>query len=506
MFVASPPEGRALFGRPPGVANRGCHPERSEGSGRECRSSGPVLDTGARHSPAEAGGGSARGFSAACRSVAGATLALAALALASAAGAHDQVPAPEQNHPVLLKGGDLYTVAHGVLPGTDLLFEDGRITAIGPGLAPPPGAEVIEVAGRRVYPGLIAPQTTLGLTEIEAVRATRDLIEVGEVTPEAAAHAAFNPDSELIPTVRSHGITTAQVAAQGALLRGRSFTTHLDGWTKEDSAVKLVDGLVLRWPNAAVVEAWWMEEKPEEQRKRMAEERRRLRQAFEAASAYHLAKTADSTRPVDLRWEAMRPVLTGEQPVYVVANDYRQIVEAVAFAREHGLRMVLVGGREAYKLSDLLLENDVPVILDSTTSLPLREDDPYDLPYRLPSLLYEAGVRFCLSHPRSWDARNLPFQAGLAVAFGLPEDLALRAVTLSTAEILGIDADLGSLDVGKEATLFVSDGDVMDTLGQQVTLMFIRGRRVDLDDRQKELYRKYDQKPAGSGPARSLSE
>lgn len=427
------------------------------------------------------------------------------LALAVAGGgffrAHDQVPGRAQQHPVLLRGGDLYTVSHGVLRATDLLFEHGRIERIGVGLAAPADAEIIDVAGRRVYPGLIAPASTLGLVEIGAVRATNDRAEVGAVTPEAAAHVAYNPDSELIPTVRSHGITTAQIAPEGSLIRGRSFITHLDGWTKEDSAVKLLDGLEVAWPESAVRTGWWVVEKREKQEQRMAENRRRLRRAFEEARAYFVAKQADPEVAVDLRWEAMRPVFTGDEPVYVEADDRRQITEAVEFAAEWGLRLVLVGGREADSVAALLREHGVPVIVGSTNVLPLREDDGYDAAYHLPAALHEAGVRFCIAHSKggAWEVRNLPFQAGQAVAHGLPEDVALRAITLSTAEILGIDRDLGSLDVGKEATLFVSTGDVLDMLGQHVTRVYIRGRPLDLDDRHKRLYRKYRQKPVPEG-------
>ncbi len=418
------------------------------------------------------------------------------LGAASATFAHDQVPGKAQARPVLLQGGDLYTVSSGVLPATDLVFEGGRITAIGKNLAPPAGAEVIDVSGQRVYPGLIAPHTTLGLTEIGAVRATDDQREVGGVSPEVAAHVAFNPDSELIPTVRSHGITTVQVSPVGGLIAGRGFLAHLDGWTKEDAAAKLVDGLEVVWPPAAVVQAPWVEESVEEQKKELAEARRTLRQAFAEARNYHLAREAGKATVVDSRWEAMRPVFRGEMPVYVLADDYRQIVEAVAFAQEQKLRLVLVGGREAHLAADLLKQHGVPVIVSSTTAVPLRADDDYDLPFKLPALLHQAGVRFCLSHLEgsAWDQRNLPLEAGYAAAFGLPQDVALRSITLSAAEILGLAEKQGSLEVGKSATLFVSRGDVMDMLGQRVIRMWIEGRAVDLDDRHKMLERKYRQK------------
>lgn len=436
--------------------------------------------------------------------VALALLAVLMVGAAAVAFAHDQVPGAPQTKPVLLKGGDLYTVSSGVLPATDLLFDGGRITAIGKNLAPSAGAEVVDIAGQRVYPGLIAPHTTLGLIEINSVRATNDQAEVGGVTPEVAAHVAFNPDSELLPVTRANGITTVQVSPAGGLITGRSFLVHLDGWTREDAAAKLLDGLEVTWPSSAVVQSPWVRQSVEDQKKEMAEARRTLRQAFADARNYHLARAAGKATTIDSRWEAMRPIWNGGMPVYVAADDYRQIVEAVAFAKEQKLRMVLVGGRESYLAADLLKQHDIPVIVSSTTAVPLRPDDDYDLPFKLPALLHQAGVRFCISHLEgsAWDQRNLPLEAGYAAAFGLPKDVALASITLSTAKILGLADEQGSLEVGKSATLFVSRGDVMDMLGQKVTRMWIEGRTVDLDNRHKMLERKYREKIARAAAAR----
>lgn len=411
-----------------------------------------------------------------------------------AALAHDLVPGRPQSKPVLLRGGDLYTVSHGVLPATDLLFENGRIAKIGRELAAPEGAEIVDVRGKRVYPGLIAPATMIGLRDIDAARPTRDDTEVGRIRPEVAAHVAFNPDSEIIPTVRNHGIAVAQIAPQGPMLRGRSYIANLDGWTKEDSAIRLVDGVFLAWPPVAAPEKEASKE-GESSRQKAENERLELARAFDDARAYLAASKAGRLEATDLRWEAMIPVLERSQPLYVVANDARQIVEAIAFAKAQNVRMILVGGAEAHRAAADLKAAGIPVILRDVIERPLRQDDPYDLAYRLPSLLHEAGVTFCLSEEGSWAVRNLPLQAGQAVAFGLPHDVALRAITLSTAEILGIDSELGSLDAGKRATLFVENGDPLDNLGGGVERMWIDGREVDLDDRQKRLWVKYRQKP-----------
>ena len=220
-----------------------------------------------------------------------------------------------------------------------------------------------------------------------------------------------------------------------------------------------------------------------------------LRRAFDEARAYRLAKKAGTITGAELRWEAMIPVLEKAQPLYVAANDARQIVEAIDFASAQDVRMILVGGAEAHRAATKLVAAGIPVILRNVIDRPLRQDDAYDLAYRLPALLHEAGVTFCLSNEGSWQVRNLPLQAGQAVAYGLPSDVALRAITLSTARILGVDGELGSLDVGKRATLFIQDADPMDNFGAPVLRMWIDGRDVDLDDRQKRLRDKYRQKP-----------
>ncbi|MDH3892682.1 MAG: amidohydrolase family protein [candidate division Zixibacteria bacterium] len=414
------------------------------------------------------------------------------LTLLSTASAHDYVPGRPQSQPILLKGGDLNTVSHGVLEATDLLFAAGRITEIGKDLALPPGGRVIDVSGQQVYPGLIAPWSGLGLVEIGAVRATVDLREVGQVHPEVMAHIAYNTDSEIIPTVRANGITTALVVPQGGIISGRSSLMNLDGWNSEDASEKLNVGLHVNWPRQRIVNAWWMEKTADEQKKENAKNRKRLGDTFDAARSYYLAKQANPDIEVDTRWEAMLPVFSKSMPVFIHAGEYRQIEQAVAFAKKQDIRVVLVGGSEAYRLADLLVENDIPVILSNLHSTPMREDDDYDLPYRLPSLLADAGVEFCISSGSgATGTMNLPFQGGQAVGYGLDPDVALRALTLSPAEILGVEGDLGSLEVGKKATLVVSRGDIMDVLTNAVTHEFIEGKEVDLNSRHVELYQKY---------------
>ncbi len=417
---------------------------------------------------------------------------LLALVVSSLALANFYVPGKKQDHPILLKGGDLYTVSGGVLTQTDLLFENGRITQIGKNITAPANTETIDVTGKRVYPGLIDAASTLGLVEIDQARATQDKNEVGNITPEVQSHIAYNPDSELTPTVRSNGILTALIAPEGGTISGRSSLINLDGWTKEDAMEKMNVGIHVNWPRSAIITAWWMEQSAEDQKKEMTQNRLKLRDAFESARAYAKAKKAGTLTQTDLRWDAMAPVFDKEMTVFINANDMRQIQEAVKFALEQDIRIVIVGGSESYRVAPLLKQHNIPVILGRVHAQPMREDDDYDLPYKLPRLLKEAGIKFCLSYNySSWASRSLPFQAAHAVAFGLDAETALRSLTLSTAEILGVEKDLGSLEVGKKATIVVSDGDILDPITQNVVHAFIGGRQVDLNNKHKQLYEKY---------------
>ncbi|PHQ90087.1 MAG: amidohydrolase, partial [Idiomarina sp.] len=244
---------------------------------------------------------------------------VSALTLNSAA-AHDEVPGEEQSNPIVLQGGTLHTVSDGVLTNSDLVFENGKITAIGRDVSIPDGAEVIDISGQHVYPGVIAMDTTIGLNEIEAVRATRDAREVGDVHPEVAGHIAFNADSEIIPTVRYHGITHAQVAPEGSLVAGQSSLMHLDGWNYQDALVAGEIGVHVSWPRTYVVNTWWERRSPEEQRKANEESRQQLMKVFADAKAYYDAKQADRKIDLDQRWEAMAGLFDGSKKLYVHAD------------------------------------------------------------------------------------------------------------------------------------------------------------------------------------------
>lgn len=421
-------------------------------------------------------------------------LILVLFTLSASVAGHDYVPGAPQAHPILLKGSTVYTVSDGIKENTDILFVNGRIEQIGRDLTVSGETEIIDITGKSVYPGLIAPYSVIGLVEIGSVLATDDRSETGTINPNVKAHIAYNPDSEIIPSVRANGITTALIVPGGRLICGTSSLLNLDGWTWEDAAEKLDVGLHVRWPGVRARKRWDDDRSLEEIKKQLRENQQVIFEAFDDARTYYLARKADPTIKKDSRWEGMLPVFDKTMPVFIEANDYRQIEQAVQFSRDYGFNMILVGGRDAWMRPDLLIENNIPVIVDWSQGLPSREDEPYDARYSLAAKLSRAGVKICMARAGGAWTRNLPFQTGQAIAFGLPKDKALRAVTLSAAEIFGVDKDLGSIEPGKKATLIVSDGDIFDVLTHKIIYEFIEGKKVDLNNKHKELYEKYKKK------------
>ncbi len=417
------------------------------------------------------------------------------LPAAWAAGQSRQVPAPPQARPVVITGAAVHTVSGPTFEEGYVVFEGGVITAAGAGPAPEvAGAEVVAARGLHVYPGLIAADTNLGLTEIGSIPVTQDYSEPGDITPEVRAAVAINPDSDLIPVARSNGILTALLLPRGGLVGGRGAVIRLDGWTWEQMAIAPDAGLVINWPRTEpeLRESRRRPAKPEKEQRQEIEKRlEQIERLFDDAAAYFKAADADPAQDRDLRYESMRDVIAGRAPVFVRASSQGQIESAVSFALRRGLRIVIVGGRDADRAAAMLRENDVPVIITGLHHLPNRRDEPYDEPMTLPARLYEAGVRFAIaSGAGAAHERNLNHNAGTAVAYGLPPDAALRAVTSSAAEIVGIGPTHGTIEPGKAATLIVTTGDPLQ-ITTDVAIAYIDGRRLDLGDRHKALFEKY---------------
>ncbi|MCH7760455.1 amidohydrolase family protein [candidate division TA06 bacterium] len=406
----------------------------------------------------------------------------------------DQIPGRRQERPVALVGGMIHPVNGETLKKGTLVFDQGKITAIGKEISIPQGAESIDISGKHLYPGLISGNTTMGLTEIGAVRATRDMTETGRINPNVRAEVAVNPESELIPVTRANGITSVVTAPRGGLISGTSALIHLDGWTWEEMTVKAPLALNVNWPSMTTIRAWWMEKSEEEQRKDREKALNELDLAMKEARAYWVAKKARGKVKTDLRWEAMIPVFERELPVVVWANEIQQIQAAVAWAEREKFKLIIGGGYDAWRVTDLLKRKDIPVLIGGVHRNPSRRWEEYDLPFALPSKLYEAGVRFCIASG-GWTSneRNLPYHAAKAAAYGLPKEEALKAVTLYPAQIFGVDDRMGSLEVGKDATLIVTTGDPLE-ITTQVEMEFIEGKRVDLSSRHTMLYEKYQEK------------
>ncbi|HAN97326.1 MAG TPA: imidazolonepropionase [Planctomycetaceae bacterium] len=421
--------------------------------------------------------------------------------------AAQEVPGSPQTRPIALIGGTIHPISGPPLENGTLVFADGKISAVGVGIPIPDDAERIDVAGKHLYPGLFESHSQIGLVEWSSVRATLDSTETGLINPNVEAHVAVNPESALLPVTRANGVLLALSAPSGGLVSGRGSVLQLDGWTTEDLAIRPVATMHVNWPRIAPPVRL-----PGAAAGGGGGRRGRfgggeadgggdplapLRQLFEQAKAYAAERDAlGDARRVDLRLEGMRPLLDRSVPMVVAADGLAEIESAVAFAAEFGVRLVIFGGYDAPSAATMLREHDVPVIVSAVHRNPLRRHDAYDAAYTLPERLRAAGIRFCISgsgRSETWNARNLAYHAGTAVAYGLPQDEALRSITLSPAEILGVADRVGSLDIGKDATLIVTDGNPLETT-TQVEHAWIGGRTVQLTSLHTRLYDKYREK------------
>lgn len=396
--------------------------------------------------------------------------------------ASDQIPGSPQAGPIALVGATLYPIDQPPIQEGVLVFDQGKIIALGKKVKLPEGCEVIDCQGKHVYPSLIDAYSDIGLVEINSVRASVDSSEVGEFNPNVRSAAAFNPDSELSPVNRANGILLALTAPKGGRISGRSSLMMLDGWTWEDMTLQADVGMHIRWSSEP-------------------EALKTLEEIFDQARRYRLARAsaADSDLtdpPLDLRLDSLTKVLDRSMPVVADADSIDQIRTAVAFAARNNIRLIIHGGADAARCADLLVEQQIPVIVSGVYRSPRRRHDAYDEAYVLPKQLEDAGVTFCISSGGMFGAsgiRNLPYHAATAAAYGLSEAVALAAITRRSAEILGVADRVGTLKKGLDATVFVSDGNILET-PTQVEIAFVQGRKVDLDNKHLQLYRKYKAK------------
>ncbi|MBI1194069.1 MAG: amidohydrolase [Bacteroidetes bacterium] len=405
-----------------------------------------------------------------------------------------QSPSPKGSF--LLLGAVAHLGNGQVIENSAIGVRDGRFTLVADAtvirINPAEYDTVITGTGQHVYPGFIAAVSGLGLIEIGAVRATNDASEVGDYNPHIRSSIAFNTDSKVLPTLRNNGILIAQVIPSGGTISGFSSVVHLNGWNWEDALMAEDDALHLHWQQLLSREGWWVENARLESNEKYHTNTDKLYAFFEEARAY---AQNPSPAPVNLRFEAMKGIFDGSKKVFIRCYEAKEIAEAVRFGEAFGLDYVLVDAGQAWQVTDLLKQYDVPVILEQTHRLPPYGHSDVDQPFKTPALLKAAGVRFGLSVGSGWDAfwqtRNLSYHAGQAVPFGLDPEVAVASITGNLAEILGLEARCGTLTSGLEATFLLSEGDVLDMRTSRITHAWIQGQAVDLDDHQRVLYRRY---------------
>ncbi len=409
--------------------------------------------------------------------------------------AQTPVPAPAQSKPIALTGGVAHLGNGQVINNSVIGFDKGKLTIVADASANPnlSGYEVINISGNHVYPGFILLNSQVGLQEVSAIRAMNDYSERGEINPNVRALISYNTDSEFIPTFRFNGVLLAEATPTGGTISGTSSVMEMEGWNWED-AVHTVDVAVhMNWP--ALIRRQFdfntfnFSESPNKDYDKQVSE---LSQFFNEAKSYGQLASKES----NLKFDAMQGLFDGTRILMVHANNPKEIIESIRFAQRHGVqRITLVAGSGAYGVADFLKENKIPVILPDTHNLPDRTDDDVDMPYKLPALMTQAGVMVSLYNAGSLHGgRNIPFQAGTASAYGMGKEEALKLITSNAAIALGIDKRVGTLEVGKDATLFVSAGDALDMRTNNLSHAFISGKLVTLPGNQQELYERFSKK------------
>ena len=400
----------------------------------------------------------------------------------------------------------IVTVTGPSIESGTVVIANGKIAAVGANAAVPPGAKVIDGKGLSVYPGMMDADTEIGLTEIGSVAGSVDTNEIGDNNANIHVDVAIHPDSSHIAVTRVNGVTSALTAPRGGLIAGQSAILNLDGWTPREMVLKSPVAMHINWPGGGGggrgggFGGGGQQRSATELRREQERQIESLKKILRDAAAYGDAKDARAKDPslpkqkVDLKLEALIPVVRGQMPVVINANLERDIKSAIAFVGEMKLKAIISGGAEAYRVADQLKARNIPVIVGPVLRMPVREDDAYDAPFTNAGLLSKAGVKIAFQTNDSAYSRNLPYHAGMAAAFGLPKEEALKAVTIYPAEIFGIADRVGSIEQGKIANLIVTDGDPLE-IRTQIKHVFINGRDIPLTSRHTELYEKYKARP-----------
>ena len=410
------------------------------------------------------------------------------LATGSLVWAQRPEPAPKQTQAIAIVGATIHTGTGAVLENATIVFNQGKITQIG-GIAPANNAKIINAHGKHVYPGFILVNNSLGLVEIEATKATVDYQEANDITPEMRTLIAFNTDSHVIPTVRTNGILLTQPVMKNGLVNGTSSVMNLDAWNWEDAVVKKDNVLHIMWPK--------IRKSTDEKRDKEFKEKRN-RELTELKSLLARAKTYEKLTEKDFKLEAIKPIFSGEKSLFVEVNSANEAMEVMKMAQDFAVaKLVLIGDASLTPVLDEIKKNNIPLVIRRVHELPHSQSVSPNTPFEFAKKVADKGILYGLEYGGDMEymgSRNLPFLAGTTVAFGVDREKALQSLTLNLAKILGIDKDYGSLEVGKSATLFISEGDALDHLTNQVTDAFIDGRSINLNNQQKELYHRYKEK------------
>jgi imidazolonepropionase-like amidohydrolase len=407
-------------------------------------------------------------------------------------------PAKKQTKSVLILNATAHLGNGQIIENSAIAFKDGKITLVADSklikLAKDAYEITIDATGKQVYPGFIAANSTLGLVEIDAVKSSDDEEEIGSINPHIRSIIAYDANSKVIETVRPNGILIAQITPRGGRISGTSSIVQLDAWNWKDAMMKENDGIHLNFPSISTKIGNWFEPGAIEANKDYQKQIEEINSFFANSKAY----IADVSIERNLLFESMKGLFDGNQTLFIHSNKEKEIIDAVQFSKDNGVKkMVIVGGYDAYKTTDLLKNNSIGVLLKRVHDMPMNEDQDYDLPYKMAKLLTEKGIVVGLENSGDMErmqTRNLPFLAGTCVAYGLDKELALKLITSNTAKLLGIDNVCGTLELGKDATLFISDGDALDMRTNKLTNAFIQGRMIRLETHQTELYNKYKKK------------
>ncbi len=413
------------------------------------------------------------------------------------------LPAPAQKGVMYVKNVTIHVGNGTVIENGVIVVKDGKIEKVGKDIVVPADAtNVVDGQGKQVYPGLILPSSSLGLVEISSIRASNDAREIGNMNPNVRSIVAYNTDSKVINTLRSNGILSANIIPQGSFLAGSSSVVQLDAWNWQDASLKTDGGMHLYMPSLMARPSFGrrggggpggpnpgVESDPVKEGLQQLEN---LKGFFREAKAYLAVPTHEE---VNLKFEAVKDLLAKKQKFYVHATTVKQMLVALDFVKEFGFDLVLVGASESWQIAPLLKQHNVSVILEQMHSLPTTTDDDVDQPYKAAAALQKAGVLFAISDDDSQTrGRNLAFNAGTAVAYGLDKEQAIAAITLNAAKLMGVADKIGSIEVGKDANFIISSGDILDMATSNVTDAFIQGRKVNLDDKQKQLNDRFEQK------------